>query len=81
MSLEENNSIGSYVSWKADKIDGLIIDVKIPEDIISYLDSCVKEDLQIYMRISLCDGGPILWFSHLHGEREFLVSLAPKEPV
>ena len=33
------------------------------------------------MRISICDGGPKLWFSHLHGEREFLVSLSPEEPM
>ena len=42
LSLEENNSGGSYVSWKADKIDGLIIYVKTPKDILSYLNLCVK---------------------------------------
>ena len=33
------------------------------------------------MSISLCDGGPKLRFSHLHGERELLVSLALEEPI
>ena len=47
LSLEEKNLGGSYVSWKASKIDGLIIDVKTPEDILSYLHSCVKEEIHI----------------------------------
>ena len=33
------------------------------------------------MSISLRDGEPILLFSHLHGERELLVSLAHEEQV
>ena len=59
----------------------VLIDVKTPKDILSYLDSCVKYELHIYMSINLCDGGPILRFSHLHSEREMLVSLAPEEPM
>ena len=41
-------------------LNSIMIDVKTPEDILSYLDSCVKEEIHIYMRISLYDRGPIL---------------------
>ena len=43
-------------SW----INSIMIDVKIPEDILYYLHSCVKEELQIYMSVNLCDEGPKL---------------------
>ena len=38
----------------------ILIDVKTHEDILSYLNSFVKEELRIYMSTSLCDGGPRL---------------------
>ena len=57
------------------------IDVKTPEDILSYLDSCVKEEIHIYMSISISDGGPRLWFPPLHGEMDLVVLIDPEEPV
>ena len=41
-------------------LNSILIDVKTPKYILSYLGSCVKEDLHIYMSISLRDRGPRL---------------------
>ena len=62
-------------------LNSILIDVKTHKDSLSYLHSCVKEELQIYMSISLRDGGPSLSFLHSHDEREYLDSLVPKEIV
>ena len=38
----------------------ILRDVNTPQDILYYLHSCVKEELQIYMSVNLCDEGPKL---------------------